>query len=321
MALAMTRRPTPLQLCALAALLLVSSLTAAAETEWFNVELIVFTRTNPALDSEVWPENPGAPNTQDALTLPPAQAPATQGDPVPFEPLAPADYQLDDAWQHLENASHYRPVLHLGWRQPGLGAEAAKAVRVQWGMTTTPDAAGQTLDSPSAVTASGDTTDATVQGIDPAVDAPSGPTLDGTVEFTQSRYLHLAVDLVYRVPVASGYEGTDAPTNGTEGEATDGSGAVPMTWLQPYRLEESRRVAAGELHYFDHPVFGVIALVTPYKPPEPKDPEPASSAQPPTPDTASPATQPSPQAASPDGAQPAQTAPVDPRKGLIQRTQ
>jgi hypothetical protein len=31
-----------------------------------------------------------------------------------------------------------------------------------------------------------------------------------------------------------------------------------------YRLDETRRMRSGELHYFDNPRFGVIARVTPY---------------------------------------------------------
>ena len=33
------------------------------------------------------------------------------------------------------------------------------------------------------------------------------------------------------------------------------------------RLKERRRMRSKELHYFDHPRFGVIALITPYTPP------------------------------------------------------
>ena len=42
--------------------------------------------------------------------------------------------------------------------------------------------------------------------------------------------------------------------------------------LQPFRLIDSRRMRSGELHYVDHPAFGVLALATPYVPPEPEQP-------------------------------------------------
>jgi hypothetical protein len=58
--------------------------------------------------------------------------------------------------------------------------------------------------------------------------------LDGSITLIRERYLHLAIDLVLTSP---GYQ---------------------------YRLDETRRVRSGELHYFDNPHFGVIARVTPY---------------------------------------------------------
>ena len=58
--------------------------------------------------------------------------------------------------------------------------------------------------------------------------------LEGTITLVRERFLHLAVDLVLQ---------------------------------STYVLDEKRRVRSGELHYFDHPMFGVIAQVNPYKAP------------------------------------------------------
>jgi hypothetical protein len=57
--------------------------------------------------------------------------------------------------------------------------------------------------------------------------------VDGSITLIRERYLHLAVDLTLTSP-----------------------GAL-------YRLDETRRMRSGELHYFDNPRFGVIARVTP----------------------------------------------------------
>ena len=45
----------------------------------------------------------------------------------------------------------------------------------------------------------------------------------------------------------------------------------------PGRLSESRRMRSGELHYFDSPRIGAIALVTPDEGPEPPRTEPVGS--------------------------------------------
>jgi len=84
-----------------------------------------------------------------------------------------------------------------------------------------------------------------------------GYRLEGTVKLVRERYLHLDVDLVLQKA------GANPP-----GSYTD---AQPET--AAYQLREKRRMRSRELHYLDHPRFGVIAIVTPYDAPE-DEPEP-----------------------------------------------
>ena len=67
--------------------------------------------------------------------------------------------------------------------------------------------------------------------------------LSGTVFLEHGQFLHLGMSLTYAMP-------TPPP----------GLGAAPDT---TFTLNESRRVRFYERNYFDHPAFGVIALVTP----------------------------------------------------------
>ena len=64
--------------------------------------------------------------------------------------------------------------------------------------------------------------------------------LDGSLTLYLSRYLHLVVDLQLAAPVPVDPE------------------ALPVY----YRIEENRILKNGERRYFDHPKFGVLALVT-----------------------------------------------------------
>jgi hypothetical protein len=95
--------------------------------------------------------------------------------------------------------------------------------------------------------------------------------IEGNVRLILERYLHLDVNLLLM------------SSRGTGGAVySDGPGSVPV-----YELREQRRIRSGELHYFDHPRFGMIARVTPYAipeaaavtepaaAPEPEDPVPA----------------------------------------------
>lgn len=67
--------------------------------------------------------------------------------------------------------------------------------------------------------------------------------IDGYVRFYMSRFLHVEVNLAFQPQVA----------------ALGGIDAVPSA----YRLTEQRRVKSQELHYFDHPKFGVLVRVLP----------------------------------------------------------
>jgi hypothetical protein len=69
------------------------------------------------------------------------------------------------------------------------------------------------------------------------------PGLTGTVSLERGQYLHLGLNLAYAMP-----------------NPPSGLGASPGT---TFALNENRRVKFYERNYYDHPAFGVIALVTP----------------------------------------------------------
>jgi hypothetical protein len=73
----------------------------------------------------------------------------------------------------------------------------------------------------------------------PAPDAGAGivrsPRFEGTVRLRIGRYVYFDCDLLF------------------------------MQESTPIRLFESRRMRLGELHYLDHPLFGVLVQVLPYR--------------------------------------------------------
>lgn len=124
-------------------------------------------------------------------------------------------------------------------------------------------------------------------------DDATGPALvrplDGVAQLSVSRYLHLDLDLVYLpddlnsavldVPAAT-REWTEEEKREREerrrtliealarGDITLEEAEIlslePERQLfQGFRLNQFRRLRSRELHYFDHPVFGVIVMVTP----------------------------------------------------------
>jgi hypothetical protein len=139
-----------------------AALPAQASEPWYEVELIVFRQADPGgSDRELHPLNPAPPQAAQVVSLRPPQA-----GKVAYTILGPAELKLGSIYQSLKSSSHYEPVLHLGWRQPGLASKDAASVALpaNW--------------QPWADTAL--------------------PPLHGLVRLHQDRFIHLGVDLRYR---------------------------------------------------------------------------------------------------------------------------
>jgi hypothetical protein len=74
----------------------------------------------------------------------------------------------------------------------------------------------------------------------------------GTVRVHLSRFLHITLDLTYQSTGVA-----------AEPTATFGDALGELTLAPRYRLTTTRSARSGELHYFDHPAFGVLVRVTP----------------------------------------------------------
>lgn len=70
--------------------------------------------------------------------------------------------------------------------------------------------------------------------------------VEGTIAFSVARFLHLKVNLWRLVSAPQNYDPTE-----TKFES-------PVFF---YEIQESRRLALGEVHYFDHPKFGILVQI------------------------------------------------------------
>jgi hypothetical protein len=77
----------------------------------------------------------------------------------------------------------------------------------------------------------------------------------GTIRLSLTRFLHVKLDLSY-------VEAKTAQAAFTP--AQEGLAELPVPTR--YHLSAERTTRSGELHYFDHPAFGVLIKVTPVKP-------------------------------------------------------
>jgi hypothetical protein len=174
-----------------------------------------------------------------------------------FRLLSDDELELDRAANVIDRLGAYRLLGHGGWQQDGLAE--ADAIRF--------DVANLGIANPT-----------------------------GTVELYLGRFLHFGVDLTYRLPpglrlesiaesdgAAAGASGGPSlranPPRVAAGSRLGALGALEIA--QRVRLRaESNAIRSGELHYIDHPLFGVLVLITPAPEPDEDGSEAAAQAQP-----------------------------------------
>lgn len=156
----------PMRTPLLALALLLAASATVAEERWYELELIVFARLGEPPVTEVWPDDPGAPDVAAARVLLPVEeavggetielleqpavttfplpgddaATDASGDPgvadaplsmppEPFRLLDVAGHQLAAEAALLERAGH-EILFHGAWRQPVVDPELAELVRL-----------------------------------------------------------------------------------------------------------------------------------------------------------------------------------------------
>jgi Peptidoglycan-binding protein, CsiV len=85
--------------------------------------------------------------------------------------------------------------------------------------------------------------------------------IEGTIEVTLGRYLHVDTRLWYR-PDPGAFSGEPPAQSGTTAIAVDPS-PVRDSSDGYMELREQRRMRSSEVHYFDHPKFGMLVRVDP----------------------------------------------------------
>ncbi|MCI0400159.1 MAG: peptidoglycan binding protein CsiV [Gammaproteobacteria bacterium] len=267
--MALTARIICLLICLLGAPVCAPGQISAEEDLWYQLELIVFEQLKPDANGESWPSNPGFPDLDGSIELisdvPEFLDADSQGSgqsagppvtvPMAFHPLQPSELGLADVEVLLKKSSRYNPIYQVAWRQPEFAPADARAVHVA-ATDIAPPSAGEVAVAPDQSVDEGKGLHS-LSGFAPADSAR----VDGIVRLRKTKYLHVDVDLVYFLPE---YLRHDAIAMGGTHLS---SGAVLTDQQSMYvRLTESRKIRVNELHYFDHPLFGVLLKVTLYQP-------------------------------------------------------
>ena len=80
-------------------------------------------------------------------------------------------------------------------------------------------------------------------------------------------YLHIDSELDYRAPVFSQLNGTDALMNQNEVDAVQ---VIPDE-IKSFKFKQLRRVISKQIHYFDHPLFGMVVQIRRHHKPQKTD--------------------------------------------------
>lgn len=221
------------------------------EGRWYNVEVLIFKRLgSEAFNEEIWrrdidlkyPDNyrylqPRSGKKLRQLTL------------IPENRMRLRSYKFA-----LDKNENYQPLLHQAWTQQMWGEDSAPAIIIQGGESK--------------------------GGIHE---------LSGSIKIHISRYLHFITDLWLITGEANQAAPEESPlkaNDSTESLSTAGpvttAAKIPWPVIPPppvinateptnravnrypvATLRDSRRMRSKELHYVDHPLLGVLVLITP----------------------------------------------------------
>jgi hypothetical protein len=245
-------------------ILLLTTLTGSFQVvaQWYQVEVIVFEHLRPNLAQEVWFENPGLPSRAGSIELlteqvddvefyhvnnpEPVVDPEIEIDPVqgliPFLSLGQSKFRLKNDYRILRLSAEYRPLTHLAWQQPAFDRSEGRAVHLE-GMVEQV----REEELPPEL--------AEIQIVEDSYHEPE-MIFDGNILLRATQYLHLDLDMAFfpqnfQQILINQQQGSPNANNLVINRESD-----------YVRLTESRRIRLNELHYFDHPLFGVLVQVS-----------------------------------------------------------
>jgi hypothetical protein len=188
---------------------------------------------------------------------------------------------MRETWRRLRLSAPFRPEQFLSWEQsanepfPSLRIHDLEVLLIENSCTvvheTLATGANEDADSPFVFTDQGNILPGyAIENAAKEVELPD-PTLfyriDGTVMLRRSRFLHLDIDIELRQATFDEQPLPLTPIFGGDRE----SGEPGELELPPapsfliHQIEQSRQVKSRRMEYFDSPVLGVLAWITPFE--------------------------------------------------------
>jgi len=181
-----------------------------------------------------------------------------------FQYIEDTAYRLNDIETNLNESNHHRVLLHSAWRQPGLSKENAISVKIDHFISTETTDTDETSDEATINQSDLQNNQIESEELESNEDSfltstetnipKQGIVLSGYIKLILSRYLHLKIDLIY-------HELKNEPTDQFFIDEFGEEDRLPDV----FHIKQTRRLRSKELHYIDHPVISIVALITPYK--------------------------------------------------------
>jgi hypothetical protein len=242
---------------------------------YYDIEVVIFENLQDKnFQAEYWAQNIERPipetfidlNTElpEQLVLPENVEPI-----LSFKELPGQDLRLLEEASKIEQSASRRVIMHTAWVQPGLAYD--KSVNVHFNQTIFPDAPDQSTQSDQQENYS------TAFSPEQPEHKYESATLDSLIRVSLARYLHVETDLLLTLDeepsslIESPFAQTESFIENSAVTSTDSREiAGEETGLRPlprqvHIQQTRRRIRSNELHYLDHPLMGMVILITPHE--------------------------------------------------------
>lgn len=233
-------------------LMLLVALPSWAQRQ-FDVEVIIFKRNvNAERLDESWPESLTPISYRNTGTLSSAGYLSANGVSL----LPHSMYQLNRQEQHLRNHAGFQVLLHTAWRQGDNGPSSAPSFHLLAGKDFS------TLYGPDGR----ELTSSSIASSQPLME------FEGKLQIYVQHYLFANAEFDLKEPSTRKVEleetiaAYNAANDNTATTQLGNLRAIQSTseterFLKSYRLDQKRKMKSEEIHYFDHPLMGMVVQV------------------------------------------------------------
>lgn len=211
-----------------------------ANERWYQVEIIVFSRSETASQQEVWPKNIQLFYPANLILLKPAETIDTNG----FVQLKTGERQLNAQAATIAKSGSYTLLFHQAWRQ--------------------------LIDSNNtSIFIGGGKTFSGHQELEGSIDLHVGQYLQlqtnlWLTQFVSAQAAGMGSDGWPELPAIP-----SAELGSGEMRISDSLSDQPADYVskRTVKINQQRSMRSGEIHYIDHPLAGIIVKIVPYDAP------------------------------------------------------